>query len=375
MQRILLTGAAGMVGSHVLRHLIIHTDAEIVCPVTFRHRGVPRRIDVALTDLPDGSMLPWDRIKIIRCDLAAPIDEDTANRFGQADIDVILNIASESHVDRSIEYPRPFVENNVGIALSMLEFARGCPNLEVFVQMSTDEVYGPAAVGADSREWDPIVPSNPYSASKAAQEALCVSWWRTYGLPLILVNGMNLLAETQDAEKYLPMIISKALKGEKLKVHAAPDGTIGSRFYLHARNLADAMLFLVGLAEAGTLNEESYADHVEGLRYGHGINRPLRFNIVGERELDNLELATLARSEVLNWTKAMLGDLRPAHLKNPGNDWYELESFHEHRPGHDLRYALDGERMAELGWKAPVPLEASVRKIVRWTLDHREFLG
>ena len=348
-----------------MRHLLENTTWEIICPVTFRHKGVPRRIDVALTDLRRSSVLPWERVKIVHTDLAAPIDTGTSLRgLRQKDVNYIINAASESHVDRSIDQPRPFVENNVGVMLSMLEWARDCPNLEAFVQVSTDEVYGPAPVGADSAEWDPIVPSNPYSASKAAQEALAVAWWRTYGLPLILTNTMNMVGETQDPEKYMPMVIRRALAGEQITIHAAPDGTVGSRFYLHARNLADAILYLVNV-----FNDDSAQVHftsfTEGLRYSAGANRPLRFNVVGEQELDNLQFARIIRDEVVRYAPQI-------GLSVPDLDeWYTLTNFHESRPGHDLRYALTGDRMRKIGWEPPVPLIESVRKTVRWELDHR----
>lgn len=330
--RALLTGAAGFLGSHCLRHLLANTDWHIVCPVSFRHKGLPERIVVAVDE---GE---WDRVTIVRCDLAAPINDTTRALFG--DIDYILNYASESHVDRSIDEPVPFIQNNIEVALNVLEYAR-VVKPEVFVQVSTDEVYGPAPDGYDCAEWDPIVPSNPYSASKAAQEAIAISYWRTYGINLIITNCMNLVGETQDPEKFIPMIMSKVLHGETVPIHAAADGTIGSRFYLHARNLADAILFLI---RRGNVS-----------RYETGATVPDRWNIVGEREVNNLEMAQMVAT--------FLG--RPLQ--------YELVDFHTSRPGHDLRYALDGSKLAEAGWTMPVPLDASIKALVNWTRGHPEW--
>ncbi len=336
---VILTGASGFVGSHVLRHLLSATDWTIACPVTFRHKGMPRRIVSALEDRPEW----WERVAVEYCDLSAPLDRITLDHLGAEDCVYVINVASESHVDRSISDPVPFVANNINLALNVYEAARKMPNLEKLIQVSTDEVYGPVAPEYNSHEWDPIVPSNPYAASKAAQEAIAISYWRTFGLPLIITNTMNIIGEMQDPEKFVPMAIKRALTGEVMPIHASAAGVPGSRHYLHARNQADALLFLL---------ERPLTD----IRYGPGATRPHRFNVVGEREVNNLDMAT------------MIAEMAGSQLN------YELVDFHSSRPGHDLRYAMDGSRMETLGWKAPVPLEDSLRRTVEWTLDHREWL-
>ncbi|MFD4830116.1 dTDP-glucose 4,6-dehydratase [Streptomyces uncialis] len=336
-RRILLTGAAGFVGSHVLRHLLTHTDWTIACPVTFRHKGVPARIVSALDGHPEW----WDRIGVVTCDLTAPIDPVTAHMFGP--VDAILNIASESHVDRSIDVPGPFIENNVRLITNVLHYARQVQPA-VVLHMSTDEVYGPAPLGYAHVEWDPIAPSNPYSASKAAQEAVCFTYWRTYGVPVVITNTMNIIGEQQDPEKFVPKTIRALLAGEAPTVHVAPDGRPGSRFYLHARNLADAWLWLLH-------------NHTP-TRYDGRYTRPSRFNIVGDAEVDNI---TMVRTIA-------------AHLGIPDPPMH-LVDFHSSRPGHDLRYALDGTKIANLGWRAPIKFDESLEKTVRWSLEHPEWLG
>jgi dTDP-glucose 4,6-dehydratase len=350
MPHVMLTGAAGFVGSHVLRHLLTETDWTVACPVSFRHKGVPERIDVALSDHQEW----WLRVAIVNCDLTAPIGVQTLARLEAGRCDYLLNVASESHVDRSITDPVPFVENNVSLILNVLEAARRMPNLRALLQVSTDEVYGPARDGHRHREWEPVIPSNPYSASKAAQEAIAVSYWRTFGVPLILTHTMNIIGETQDPEKFIPMTLSRVMKGEKVPIHASADGRIGSRFYLHARNQADALLYL--LRRVDTFETYTGRDGIEDLRWRQDSDRPPRFHIVGEREVDNLEMAR------------MIADAAGRDLE------YELVDFHSSRPGHDLRYALDGTRMASIGWTPPVPLEDSLRRTVQWTLDHPEWL-
>src|SRR5262249_4092532 len=147
--------------------------------------------------------------------------------------------------DRSITDPVPFVRNNVDVVLNTLELTR-VVNPRSLILVSTDEVYGPvdAADHTGHPEWDVILPSNPYSASKAAQEAIAISYWRTYGIPLQIVNCMNMIGERQDPEKFVPLVLGKVLRGETVTIHGTKE-EIGTRHYLHARNLADGITFLL----------------------------------------------------------------------------------------------------------------------------------
>lgn len=356
-KRILLTGASGFVGSHVLRHILTSTDWDVVCPVTFRHKGISDRLVTAM----DG--LDQSRVTIVQTDLTAPISKVSAHKFG--DINYILNVASESHVDRSIEEPAAFIQSNVALITNILDYARTLPNLEVFLQVSTDEVYGPASPGEAHREWiDNIKPSNPYSASKAAQEAIAYSYWRTYDIPLIISNTMNIIGETQDSEKFFPKTLLNVLNETEMTIHASDEGEIGSRFYLHARNQADGLLFLIKEFSKpywklgpGNYIVDEVSGESESLRYSQGGTVPFRYHIVGEREVDNLEMAQLIAEAVGKPLK------------------YRLEDFHSSRPGHDLRYALNGDKIKAIGWTAPIPLEASIKSTVEWTLAHPEWLS
>lgn len=332
-ERVLLTGGAGFVGSHVVRHFLTETDVELILPITLRHRGNGDRLRVAVEGNPEW----WDRLHISYHDLRGPFSLTEIERFGQ--VDAIINLASESHVDRSIEAPGPFIQNNVELIINMLELAR-ILRPRMFLQISTDEVYGPAYGRHLHAEWSSIVPSNPYSASKAAQEAICTSYWRTYNVPLVLTNTMNIIGETQDREKFLPMLIRASQSGETVPIHVDERGWSGSRFYLHARNQADALLWVLR--------------HVHPRLHPHRL--PERFNVVGEREVTNIELADL----VAKFTGKKI-DTRPVE-------------FHATRPGHDLRYALNGQKLASYGWQAPVPFEDSLQKTVSWTLEHPEWL-
>ncbi len=342
MRRVLLTGGGGFIGAHTLAHIMHMTNWELVIIDSFRHKGKTDRISEMFRAHPD-----WkERCTIITHDLRAPFSRQTMITLGK--IDYVINMASESHVDRSISDPRDFIENNVSLTLTMLEYMRSYNSamqekgIKKFIQISTDEVYGSAPDGHNHKEGEPHMPSNPYSASKAAQESIAYSYWRTYDLPICITNTMNIIGEMQDGEKYLPMIVKSVLSGEPLTIHASPDKKrIGSRYYLHARNQADALIWLL--------------DNIDFPTYSSG-KEIARYNIVGEQELTNLELAQKVAG--------ILGK----ELK------YELVDFHSSRPGHDLRYALDGTKLAEAGWKAPLSLDESLASTVKWMAERKEWL-
>lgn len=332
-KRVLITGSCGFVGAHIVEHILANTDWNVIGIDSFRHRGDSQRV-----------YHDPKRYEIFTHDLTTPISDILMNRIGH--VDYIIQNASESHVDRSIEpvTRRPFVENNVNVALTMLEYAY-LVKPEKYIHVSTDEVYGPAIEGHDHHEWEPHLPSNPYSGSKAAQVDISISYWRTLGIPLIITETMNLVGERQDSEKYVPMLIRKIYNDEEVTIHGT-ENDIGSRYYLHARNQADALLYLL-------------KNHKPQMYYDsrNDIVKPSRFNVVGELELNNLELAQ------------MVANIMGKTLN------YKLEDFHESRPGHDRRYALHGAKMERLGWTPPVPFRKSLEKIVEWTLENKEWLN
>jgi dTDP-glucose 4,6-dehydratase len=365
MKRILLTGAGGAIGVHVLAHIMHNTDWFVVATDSFKteHKGYHDRITRVCRNHPE--WLP--RIKIITHDLISPFTERQIRDIGE--IDYIINLASRSDVQTSIIDPLPFVRNNTEIMLSVLELAReltkwkdcwdekceeygGKPNgshshpgpLKLFLHFSTDEVYGSCAKDSGGhKEWSPILPSNPYSASKAAQEALAIAWWRSYGLPLIITNTMNNFGEMQAPSKFPAMIQQKIEKGETIKVHATKDGQIGTRYYLHSRNAADAIIFILKNIQP-IIHKDGESD------------MPVRLNIVGDKQVSNLELVQ---------TIAKLMDKEAS---------YELTYFHEDNPGHDLHYGLNGDKLAELGWKSPISFEESMENTIKWQQRNPEWM-
>ncbi len=331
--RVLLTGGLGFIGHHTVEHLLENTDWEIVVIDALRHVGRTDRLaDIEGYD-PDRVDVYWHDLRSELLPLYGKI----------GDVDYIINMASDSHVDRSLEDPVPFVTNNVALVMTVLEYARDTEPLK-FIQVGTDEVFGPARLGVSHDEFAPLRPSNPYSASKAAQEVIAQAWWRAYGVPVILTRTMNNFGERQDVEKYVPKVIKKVLSGETVEVHAArgvDDWIPGSRIWLHARNHADALLHILNTVEPRSHEEQ---DHPEW------------FNVAGDVEWDNLEIVRL----VERYTR------RKAHI--------EMVDFHSSRPGHDMRYALDGSKLAATGWKMPIASEESFSRTVRWYMDHTDWL-
>lgn len=339
MKRVLLTGAGGAIGCHVLAHLMHNTDWEVVCTDSFNpiHKGYFDRINRFCRNHPD-----WPpRIKIFWHDLSAPFTDREIEQIGH--IDYVINLASRSDVQNSIDDPLPFIRNNTELMLTMLDYAvKAKP--EIFLHFSTDEVYGPAPKESSGHpEWDTILPSNPYSASKAMQEALGIAWWRSFGVPLIITNTMNNFGETQAPSKF-PAMIQKCLENDlPIKIHAAKSGEIGTRYYLHSRNSADAILFIL--------------KNVKPTSHSHGeIDKPTRLNIVGDKQIANDGLVDIIAN--------LMG-------KTPKK---EMVYFHEDNPGHDLHYGLDGSKLKELGWTSPVSFEESMKNTIEWQQRNPEWM-
>ncbi len=326
--RFLITGGAGFAGHHVIEHILKNTDACIVVldRLNYAAAGFDRLRDIEAFD--------DKRVFILTADFSQPITTGVAREIGQ--VDYIIHMGAETHVDNSIADPLPFAQANMLGTLGMLQFARTQEKLRQFIYFSTDEVFGPAPEGTAYKEWDRYDSRNPYAATKAGGEELALAFANTYGLPVLITHTMNLIGERQHPEKFLPKVIRKVLAGEVVQIHADPSRTkAGSRFYLHCRNMADALLFLLG---CGQMQRD-------------------KVNIVGEKEIDNLTLAKF------------IADVIGKPLK------YKMVDFHSSRPGHDLRYALDGTKLAEMGWRAPMGFEESLEKTARWMIAHPRWLN
>ena len=319
---ILITGGCGFIGHHFVEHIYLNTDWNIIIidKLSYASNGFER--------LRDTGCLNNKRIKIFTNDLINSIPDGLKKELGE-NINYIVHMAAETHVDNSIKNPKLFLDNNINSTLNLLEFSRKIKNLEIFFYFSTDEVFGPALNDVLFKEWDRHKPTNPYSASKSAAEQICIAYENTYKVPLIIVNVMNAFGERQHVEKFIPLCMKKILNNETVQIHSYPDRIkSGTRFYIHGRNIAAAVLFLI---KNGTIGE--------------------KYNIAGEKEVSNLEMAQ------------MISRFMDKELK------YEMVDFHTDRPGHDLRYGLDGSKLFDMGFKLPVNFEDSVRKTVEWTLS------
>lgn len=335
MKRVLLTGCGGSIGAHTIAHIFHNTDWEIVGTDSFRHKGWSDRVTRVMQNHPDWN----DRLTVFTHDLTAPFSEHMKRKIGH--IDYIINMASLSDVEASIQEPVPFIQNNVSLVLNVLEYAREVKP-EVFIQISTDEVYGASGKEQAHPEWSAIVPSNPYSASKACQEAVAVSYWRTYGVPVIITNTMNNFGEMQQGSKYPAMLQKWIENGEEVIIHGV-EGDVGTRFYIHSRNHADALLYIIQ-------NLKPYM-HQSG-----EVDKPDRYNVVGDVQLDNLQLAQI------------MAKFMDKPLK------YKFVDFHSTRPGHDKHYGLDGTKLKNLGWKSPLSFEESLKSTIEWQTEHNEWL-
>ena len=325
--KILITGAAGFIGSHVVEHLLKNTDwqMELVDKLSYSSSGMDRLHDIQAFD--------EKRCRMFTTDISQPIPVGLEREIGH--IDYILHMAAETHVDNSIQDPRPFVYSNVMGTFEMLQFARRLNSyLKKFIYFSTDEVFGPAPAGVEFKDWDRFNPTNPYSATKAAGEDLCQAWANTYKLPILITHCMNVFGERQHPEKFLPLIVKKLMQNETILTHTSANGVSGQRSYIHARNVAAAILFLM---KQKTLVGD-------------------KFNIAGEREVTNYRMV-FEVSKVLN------------ELYIPNRPKVVEVSYDENRPGHDLRYALDGSRLKSLGWEPPKTFEESLKKTVEWMIQ------
>jgi dTDP-glucose 4,6-dehydratase len=324
---IVITGGCGFIGHHFVQHIIKNTDWNIIIldKLNYASLGLERVRDIGVFNNR--------RVKVLTYDLQYKLTIGMIKEIG-TDINYIVHMAAETHVDNSIASPTDFIHNNVMSTVHLLEFARQCKNLEIFFYFSTDEVYGPALNDKLFKEDERHNPTNPYSASKSAAEQICVAYGNTYKIPIIRINVMNAFGERQHVEKFIPKIIKQLLNDETVYIHSYPDKkTSGSRFYIHARNIAAAVLFLI---KNGKIDES--------------------YNLTGEKEITNLEMAQ------------QIASIMGKTLK------YELVDFHADRPGHDLRYGLDGTKMEKMGWKMPVGFEEALERTVTWTLKNQKWL-
>lgn len=330
-RRILVTGGAGFIGSALVRHLIRDTGHRVHVLDKLTYAGT-------LTSLAPVADDP--RYGFTRADITDA--ETVGGLFRSFDPDVVVHLAAESHVDRSIDGPQAFIETNVVGTYVMLQAARAHRDALSaerrdafrFHHVSTDEVFGALGDEGLFTEETAYDPRSPYSASKAGSDHLVRAWWHTYGLPITLTNCSNNYGPYHFPEKLIPLMIVKALAGETLPV------------YGRGENVRD-WLFV--------------EDHARAIRMVfEGAAPGATYNVGGKAERRNID--------VVNGVCAALDRLRP---RADGRPYADLIGYVTDRPGHDFRYAIDGSRIeADLGWTPSVGFEEGLERTVRWYLDN-----
>jgi dTDP-glucose 4,6-dehydratase len=329
--RYLVTGGAGFIGSAVVRRLVQTTEDMVLVVDKLTYAG--------------------------NLDSLAPVSADPRYSFVQADIvdtvamrrilseyspDVVMHLAAESHVDRSIDGPGEFIQTNIVGTFSLLqaalEYWRGLSEARKgtfrFHHISTDEVFGSLGATGYFCEDTPYQPNSPYSASKAASDHLVRAWHHTYGLPVVMTNCSNNYGPYHFPEKLIPLTIINALQGQPLPVYGAGENV---RDWLHVDDHADALLLV---AQRGALGD--------------------CYNIGGNNEYSNIS--------VVRAICKLIDELAPSNSIGPRE---QLITFVTDRPGHDARYAIDAAKIArELGWKPKHSFESGLRQTVQWYLDN-----
>ena len=324
----MVTGGAGFIGSNLLLHLVgKYPQTSFVNVDALTYAGNLSN----LTDIETASNYCFERLDI--CDF-----DGLRDCFDRHDFDAVIHLAAESHVDRAILGPAPFISTNVVGTFHLLELARRTAESSRpmrLVHVSTDEVYGSLGETGRFNEDSPHSPNSPYSASKAAADHLVRAYRKTYGLDVVTTNCSNNYGPYQHPEKLIPLVIRNAMAGETIPVYG--DGR-QVRDWLYVR------------------------DHCEALDLAlHGGKAGRTYTVGGNAEMRNIDLVKL----LCRLLQQMTGQSGLA----------ELIKFVEDRPGHDRRYAIDASRITgELGWKARHTLEAGLESTIRWYLDHRDWL-
>jgi len=332
MRTLLITGGAGFIGSNLVRYALSHTSNRLVVVDKLTYAGSLLNLEAPLKD---------PRVTFLEADIA---DHRAMSRaFAEHHPDAVLNLAAETHVDRSIDGPRLFVDTNIVGTFTLLEVARAfiteAPaegrDAFRFLHVSTDEVYGSLGREGAFSEETAYAPNSPYAASKAGADHLVRAYAHTYGLPVLITNCSNNYGPFQFPEKLIPLMVLNALDGRPLPIYG--DGG-NVRDWLHVEDHCAGLLLVLAKGRVGD-----------------------KYNVGGGNERTNLEIVDLICDTV--------DALRPGPTSRRA-----LKTFVPDRPGHDRRYAIDATKIRrELGWTPKHTFESGLRDTVQWYLDHRDW--
>jgi len=308
--RVLITGGAGFIGSNFVKYILKeHPEYEIVVLDKLTYAG-------RLENLEEVK----DKIEFIRGDIC---NQEDIKKVGRCEI--IVNFAAETHVDRSIIDAGTFVKTDVYGTYNLLEYAKK-NKVKLYIQISTDEIYGSRESGS-FKEDDALIPSSPYSASKAGADLLCKAYWTTYKLPVIITRSSNNFGPYQYPEKLIPVLILNALRDKPLPIYG--DG-LNVRDWLYVLDNCRAIDLVIQKGKVGEI-----------------------YNIASGNERKNIEIARFILKEL--------------------NKPLSLISFVKDRPGHDRRYSLDASKIKKLGWKAALNFEEALKKTIKWYKENKSW--
>jgi dTDP-glucose 4,6-dehydratase len=344
MGTLLITGGAGFIGSNLVHYALQHTTDEIVVVDKITYAANPKTVAL-LRQLP--------RVAFVHGDIA---DRSLVERVvTEHRPSAILNLAAETHVDRSIDSPGSFIETNVNGTFTLLDVARryltGLASADRdafrFLHVSTDEVYGSLGPEGRFREDTPYAPNSPYSASKAAADHLVRAYHHTYGLPTLLTNCSNNYGPFQHSEKLIPLMMLNALDARPLPIYG--DGG-NVRDWLHVEDHCSAIMCVLRQGPPGA-----------------------QFNVGADNEQTNLTIVD-SICEVIETLQPAAGN--PAMVSAGAPRYQDLRQFVRDRPGHDRRYAIDaGKIHDELGWTPRHTFRGGLRSTAQWYLDHRDWFA
>lgn len=320
--RVLVTGAAGFIGSHLTDYLL-DQGHEVV--------GLDKLDETASYGYLQEHAAQQPGFKMVWHDLRAPIapEAPSKNLLGKS-FDWVCHLAAASHVDRSIREPMEFIADNVVGTGNLLEWARSAqPDLKRFLYFSTDEVYGPADRDETFTEHDRHWPNNPYASTKAGAEALAPAWANTWGTPICVTHCTNIYGPRQHPEKFIPLVRRAVLDGKTVQIHAR-EGVPSSRFYVYVQDVCRAVVTV--LERGGTIGSPTTG----------------KYNISGAEELSNLDVAQQIAAKL-------------------GRDLlFEQVEFVTNRPKHDQRYSVGGTELQKLGWAPRVSFDEGLTQTLGW---------